>query len=361
MAVLVRLADAEGAVVSRNELLDTVWPRMAVTQDALSQCVVELRKAFRDDSKNARVIETIPKIGLRLMEPVATVQASSTATHRKSARVVRGDIRFCTTADGYRLAYSRLGRGRPLIRTGNWVSHIEAEWDSPTHSPLLRDLSHEFDLVIYDSRGTGLSDRNVSEFSLETMVADMGAVADANRLDKFSILAYSQSCAVAVIYAVRNPGRVSRMVLYGGFLHNFRTETEIDAMANLFRESWGQSNPATRQLFTTALFPDSTREEFEGFNELQRHAVSPEMASRLFKACHSFDVRELAKRVTVPTLVMHSRYEPGVPAECSREMASLIPGARLVMLDSKNHLVLEREPAYREFIDETVAFVNAGQ
>jgi pimeloyl-ACP methyl ester carboxylesterase len=127
-------------------------------------------------------------------------------------------------------------------------------------------------------------------------------------------------------YAVRHPERVSRMVFYGGFAHNFRTAQEIDAIATLFAQSWGKANPA----------------------------------ARLFRACHAIDVRELAKQVAVPTLVMHSRNEPGVPVECGREIASLIPGARFVPLDSQNHLVLEREPAYRQFIDETVAFVRGG-
>jgi pimeloyl-ACP methyl ester carboxylesterase len=149
------------------------------------------------------------------------------------------------------------------------------------------------------------------------------------------------------------------MVLYGGFLHNFRTEEEIDAMATLFAQTWGQTNPATRQLFTSVLFPDATKEEFEGFNELQREAIEPEMAARLFRAGHSIDVRELAEQVSVPTLVMHSRNEPGVPLECSREAAALIPNARFLVLDSRNHLVLEREPAYRQFIEETSAFIRA--
>lgn len=293
-------------------------------------------------------------------EPVGAARDPAADQASRNPAPVRGEIRFCTTPDGHGLAYSRFGRGvPPLLRTGNWVSHLEVEWGSPMHQPLLRDLSREFELVTYDGRGTGLSDRNVTEFSLDTMVADMETVADANGLDEFAILAYSQSCAVAVAYAVRHPERVTGMVLYGGFLHNFRTQEEIDAIATLFAQSWGQANPATRQIFTTVLYPDSTREEFEAFNELQREALSPETASRLFRACHAIDVRELAKRVSVPTLVMHSRNEAGVPLECSREAASLIPGARFVTLDSRNHLVLEREPAYREFIDETVAFLKS--
>jgi pimeloyl-ACP methyl ester carboxylesterase len=224
---------------------------------------------------------------------------------------------------------------------------------------MLRDLSREFELITYDGRGTGLADRDVDEFSLETMIADMETVADANGLEQFSLVAYSQSVAVAIAYAVRHPERVSRMVLYGGFAHNFRTRDEIAAMATLFRQSWGQANPATRQLFTAALWPDSTREEFDAFNELQRESISPDTAAHLFTACHSIDVREQARAVAVPTLVMHSRYEPGVPLECSREIAALIPNARFVILDSRNHLVLEREPAYQHLMKETIAFLKA--
>lgn len=294
--------------------------------------------------------------------PAASRADSSSASAQSEAgepKRVRGDIRFCTTPGGYRLAYSRLGRGKPaVLRTGNWVSHLEVEWDSPAHQPMLRDLSREFELIVYDGRGTGLSDRNVEEFSLETMVEDMETIAHANELGKFGIMAYSQSCAVAVAYAVRHPEQITSMVLYGGFLHNFRTQQEIDAMAALIAQSWGQVNPATRQLFTSVLFPDSTKEEFESFNELQREAIAPETAARLFRACHSIDVRDLAQQVAVPTLVIHSRNEPGVPVECSREAAALIPGARFLAIDSMNHIVLEREPAYRQFIDEIIAFTK---
>lgn len=299
------------------------------------------------------------RAGTQRADAATVFPAASTASEKDRPPPVRGQIRFCTTSGGYRLAYSRLGRGTPpVLRTGNWVSHLEVEWDSPSHQPMLRDLSSEFELVVYDGRGTGLSDRHVSEFSLETMVEDMETVADVNELGKFAIVAYSQSCAVSVAYAVRHPERVSSMVLYGGFLHNFRMQEEIDAMASLIAQSWGQANPATRQLFTSVLFPDATKEEYESFNELQREAIEPETAARLFRAGHSIDVRDLAKQVAVPTLVIHSRNEQGVPLECSREAAALIPGARFFAIDSSNHIVLEREPAYRQFIDEIVAFIK---
>jgi pimeloyl-ACP methyl ester carboxylesterase len=279
---------------------------------------------------------------------------------RTRANTVRGDIRFCTTASGYRLAYSRVGQGSPVLKTGNWVSHLELEWDDLIFGPMLRDLSAAFELITYDGRGTGLSDREVSEFSLETMVEDMETVADVNRLDRFSIFAYSQSCAVAIAYAVRHPDRVARLVLYGGFAHNFRSPEEIDAIATLFLHNWGQDNAATRQIFTSALFPDATKEEFDSFNQLQMQSLSPESAARLFRSCHAIDVREEAKQVSAPTLVLHSRDEPGVPVECGREIASLIPDARFVSLNSRNHVLLEREPAYREWLNQTISFINEG-
>lgn len=290
---------------------------------------------------------------------VGTIPAETdTRKLESNNKVFRGDIRFCMTPGGYRLAYSRVGNGIPLLRTGNWLSHQELEWNEPIHRHFLRDLSREFELITYDGRGTGLSDREVSEFSLDTMVEDMEVVVDACKLDRFAILAFSQSCAVSVAYAVRHPERVTHMVLYGGFIHNFRTQEEIDAIATLFKQSWGQANAGTRQLFTSAMFPDATKEEFDAFNDLQKNSILPESAARLFRACHAMDVRELAKQVTVPTLVMHSRDEPGVPVEYGREIAALIPNARFVPLDSKNHIVLEREPAYQRFLDETISFIQ---
>jgi pimeloyl-ACP methyl ester carboxylesterase len=284
---------------------------------------------------------------------------SAASSPGAKSRPRRGEIRFCTTPGGHRLAYSRVGSGPALVRTGNWLSHQELDWEVPMMSSLLRDLPRTFDLLTYDGRGTGLSDRGVSEFSLETMVEDLEVVADTNKLDKFAILALSQSCAVSIAYAVKHPHRVSHMVFYGGFTHNFRTQEEIDAMATLFSQNWGRANPGTRQIFTSALFPDATKEEADAFNEWQKHSSSPDTAARLFRAVHRIDVREQAKRVSVPTLVMHSKDEAGVPLEYAREMAALIPGARLVILSSRNHIVLEREPAYKQFLDETVSFIRA--
>ena len=163
---------------------------------------------------------------------------------------------------------------------------------------------------------------------------------------------------MSIAYTVKHPERVANMILFGGFVQNFRPQEEIDAMASLFARSWGQANPATRQIFTTSMVPDATKEEFEAFNELQRNAGAPETIARLFKTIHSFDVRELAKQVTVPTLVMHARDEPGVPLEYGREMASLIPGARFIALESRNHVLLEREPAYKRFLEEACAFID---
>ena len=280
--------------------------------------------------------------------------------HAVAPEPIRPEISFCTTASGYRLAHAKAGSGLPLLRTGNWLSHQELDWTNSLFGPFLRDFSRSFQVFTYDGRGTGLSDREVTEFSLDSMVEDMETVADANRLERFAILAFSQSCAVSITYAVRHPERVSRMVLFGGFAHNFRTPEEVDAIATLFRQNWGQDNAATRQIFTSAILPDATKEEFDAFNEIQRRSISPEAAARLFKACHAIDVRDLARRVTTPTLVMHSRDEPGVPLECGREIASLIPGARFITLESRNHVPVEREPAYKRFLEEAVPFLQKG-
>lgn len=292
----------------------------------------------------------------------AAHQAAGTAHDDKAMPLKaqqRSDIRFCTTPSGYRLAYARMGAGFPVLRTGNWLSHVGLDPELAVFGPIVRDFSAQFELIIYDGRGTGLSDRDVDHFSLETMVEDMEVVADACGLDKFAILAFSQSCAASVAYAAKHPERVTHMVFFGGFIRNFRTPDEIDAMATLFEQSWGQTNPGTRQIFTTALFPDAGKREIDDFNELQRLSVSPQNAARMFRAIHAIDVREQARQLSVPTLVMHSRDEEGVSLELGREIASLIPGSRFVVLDSRNHIILEHEPAYQQFLDEAVSFIKS--
>jgi pimeloyl-ACP methyl ester carboxylesterase len=275
------------------------------------------------------------------------------------------EIQFCMTPDGVQLAYARIGSGPPLVKTGNWMTHLEFDFESPIWRGLFRELSRDRTLVRYDARGNGLSDRDVEDVSQELFVSDLESVVDAAGLERFALLGISQGCAVSIAYAVRHPERVSHLVLVGGYpvgwAKRARTAAEKEqgqAMLTLMRLGWGQENPTFRQLFTSQFIPGGTKEQADWFNELQRISTSPEDAVRCLLAIGDADVSALLGQVSVPTLVMHARDDARVPFDQGRRLAAGIPGARFVPLASRNHLILEDEPAFPRFVQEIRAFLS---
>lgn len=275
------------------------------------------------------------------------------------------EIRFCAAPDGVQIAYASVGEGPPLVKTANWLNHLEYDWQSPVWRHFLRALAKDHRLVRYDARGNGLSDWNVEDISFEAFVGDLEAVVDAAGLTRFPLIGVSQGCAVSVAYAVRHPERVTHLVLYGGFTRGFlkRGNAEVAekemALLTLMRHGWGQENPAFRQIFTSQFIPDGTPEQVKWFNDLQRMTTSPENAARIRRANAEIDITDLAPRVTVPTLVLHCRDEVVQPFEEGRRMAAMIPGARFVALEGRNHLILENEPAWSRFQAEVLQFLKA--
>jgi pimeloyl-ACP methyl ester carboxylesterase/DNA-binding CsgD family transcriptional regulator len=275
------------------------------------------------------------------------------------------EIRFCTTGDGVRLAYARMGAGPPLLRVGSWLTHVDHDGSSPVWVPWLRELSRNNTLYRYDPRGCGLSDRDVDEFTLDAWVRDLETVVDAAGLARFALLGMSQGGAIAIAYAARHPERVERMVLYGAYARGVlmrglgpRQREELDATTKLIEIGWGRENPAFRQMFTLLFIPDGTPEEIDSFNRLQQVSASPVGASRMVRGCSGIDVQALAARVRCPTLVMHAHGDERVPFDEGRLVASLVPGARFVPLSSRNHVLLAHEPAWQTLVDELRAFLD---
>jgi len=204
----------------------------------------------------------------------------------------------------------------------------------------------------------------VDDISFDAFVRDLVAVVEAARVDRFALFGISQGCAVAIAYAVQHPERVSHLVLYGGYARgqNRRARSAAEkeeeaAMLTLMRLGWGKENPAFRQLFTSQFMPGGTKEQADWFNELQRITVSADVATRIVEVTGEVDVTALLPRVTVPTLVMHARDDARVPFDAGRRMAAGIPGARFVPLQGRNHLFLESEPAFGQFLEHTRAFL----
>jgi class 3 adenylate cyclase/pimeloyl-ACP methyl ester carboxylesterase len=273
------------------------------------------------------------------------------------------EIKYCRARDGVRLAYAIAGSGPPLVKTANWMNHLEYDWESPIWRHLFRGLAREHTLIRYDARGNGMSDWDVDELSVDAWVSDLETVVDAAGIERFPLLGISQGCAVSVAYAVRHPERVSHLVLYGGFALGGKKRAPAekerrDAMTTLMRLGWGADSPVFRQMFTGSFIPGATHEQQDFFNELQRRTTSPECAARYFDVAGDIDVSELLARVTVPTLVMHARGDLIAPFEAGRQLAAGIPGAHFIALQGQNHLFLEDEPASERFFEEIKLFLS---
>ena len=277
----------------------------------------------------------------------------------------RQTIRFCTSPDGTRIAVASIGSGPPLVRAAHWLSHVEYDLQSPVWRPWLTELSRDHSYVRYDQRGCGLSDREVTDLSLDAWVSDLEAVVDALGLKRFPLFGMSQGGAVAIAYAAWHPERVSHLVFAGAYARgslrrggNEVERLEAQTLVNLIRVGWGRSHSAFRQVFPNRFIPRGTPEQLRWWGDLEQVSANPDVAARTLEAFQQMDVSELAERLSVPTLILHARGDVAVPFDEGRRLAALIPGARFVPLESDNHVLLDTEAAWPVFLSEIRAFLE---
>jgi pimeloyl-ACP methyl ester carboxylesterase/DNA-binding CsgD family transcriptional regulator len=277
---------------------------------------------------------------------------------------VRQKVGYCAAPDAVKLAYAVHGGGPPIVRVATWMTHLEFDWESPVWRHWLDALVDGHTLVRYDERGCGLSDREVDDISLDAWVADLEAVVDAAGIDKFALLGVSTGVAVAVAYAARHPDRLTHLVLYGGYARG-RTlrgagERQLqEALVAAISAGWAKPDPTFRHLFSMLFLPAATAEQMGWYDDMQRHSTSAATAVRIYHARGRINVVELAAQVRTPTLVVHAAGDRVVPFGEGQLLATLLPEARLVVLDSSNHILLSDEPAWEVFVSELRAFLGS--
>ncbi len=366
--LLVYLVRNRDHVVTKDDMIAEIWNGRIVLDLTLTSRITAARKAIGDSGEQQVLIRTIPRKGLRFVGDVAARTETSPAAApaaATSARDLRQEVHFCTAPDGAQIAYSTVGEGLPLLKTANWLNHLEYDWESPVFSPLLRAIAADHRLIRYDARGNGLSDWTVQDLSFEAFVRDLETVVEAVGLKRFPLFGISQGCAISIAYAARHPERVSHLVLYGGFARGRRMRGLPEEAANsaaivqLMRQGWGQENPAFRQMFTSLFIPGGTPEQMQWWNDLQRITTSPENAIRFREIVDGIDVSHVLPLVKAPTLVLHCRGDAVQPFDEGRRLAAGIPGARFVGLEGRNHVPLKGEPAWDRLLNETRDFIRS--
>ena len=239
-------------------------------------------------------------------------------------------IRFCTSADGTRIAYATLGQGAPLLEVGGWGYSPELEWSRPNVRVSLEKIALGRLYVSVYRRGTGASQRQVEDLSLEAQVADLSAVIDHLGIKRFDLLGWVDGATVAIAYAAQNPEHVRRLVLWGPFAWGQDIVTlGLSSFVGLVHENWALA----RRAIADVMFPSGPTEAQLWLSDCLRQSVAPEMAAKFLQFQASVDLRDSLSQISVPTLVLARRGVKSIPIDAAKTVAAMIPQARFVALE----------------------------
>lgn len=357
------LAENPDKLVTKDQMIDAVWQGRIVSEATVSARINAARTAAGDTGRKQAVIRTIPRRGIKLVVPVEQVGEPAETPPQANSKA-RQITRYAISADGTKIAYAISGSGQAVMRAGHFLTHLEKDWSSPVWGPYLEALSSRFTLVRYDQRGTGLSEPELGSTDIDAYVEDLLAVADAAGLERFPLIASSQGVPVAISLAAQYPERVRCLVLYGGFVQGRSSHThahsseEAEALLAMIRAGWGKPESAFMAAFTSVFCPGATQEELQNLIDIQLESTSPENAARIRSAIDQFDVTDLLERVKAPTLVIHASKDALHPVSQGRLIASSIPDAEFLQVDSNNHIYLPSDPAWQEIVAMQMEFIE---
>ncbi len=263
-------------------------------------------------------------------------------------------VRYAELDDAV-VAWAAAGTGPPLVVTGWWCSHLALNWADAGFRDFIERLGEHRTVIRYDRPGTGLSGgKGMPPSTLEEEYRALAGLVDALDLDRFALLAGSSGCATAAVYAARQPQRVERLVLCGGYARGADISPPVvrDTLVEAVLTHWGLGSRVLADVF----LPEATAQERAEFADFQRHCASPEQAAASLRALYAFDcTRELAD-ITAPTLVLHRRDDRAIRFELGRDLCAAIQGAEFVELDGADHFPWRGDRAVTA--DEIVAFLE---
>ncbi|WP_416956741.1 alpha/beta fold hydrolase [Streptomyces sp. Agncl-13] len=367
LELLCLLVEHRDRVVSEDELRDRMGRGRTVSETTLATWLRTARLAIGDSDTGQQLIRTVSPHSHQFVA-TTTVVPGTPLSPPGAAPVTEADhevIRFCRSVDGTRIAYALTGEGPPLVKTANWLTHLDLDRTNPMWAHWFDGLTRGRQLIRYDERGCGLSEWTVPSFTLDDLVDDLDSVVDAAGLDRFPLLGVSQGGAVAVAYAARRPERVSHLMLTSAYARGLQiragSDAERDAAEvdlNIARAGWRSQDSSFLRYFASQFLADATPAEWDAFAAYQRQTTSPANGLRFLEEFTRIDVSGIARDVICPTLIIHARDDARVPVAQALELATLIPDSRLILLESRNHLFTADDPAWPTFLTHLYNFLS---
>jgi pimeloyl-ACP methyl ester carboxylesterase len=346
-SVLRYLAERPKRLVTKEELFRALWPNTAVSDAALTRCIREIREALTDDARSPHYIETAHRRGFRFVGPPAEVRQPIPRTKTKYAK-----------SGGVNIAYQVVGEGPvDLVMVPGWTSNVEGWWELPASTAFYERLATFCRLIIFDKRGTGMSDPFPLDQppTLEQRMDDVRAVMDAAGFERAVLFGYSEGGPMSLLFAATYPERTVALVLHGTFAKQewhdtfaARLAETPEQLAALVEERWSEGWPGLDVWAPTFAENEENRQAFARF---MRQAASPATAAAILRMSWEIDVRPILPAIRVPTLILHRREERAFGVGHARYLADHIPEAKYVEMPGVDHLLYAGD---HEAIAETV-------
>ena len=329
------LLEHRGRVISKNELQEALWPDIVVTEASLSRTIMKARRALEDDAHEPKIIRTVPRKGFRFIADVREPAGSVFLLENLS------DVHF-VRSDDVHIAWRTIGDGKPdILFSLGFVSHLDLRYRVQPVADFDAQLAYGRRLITFDKRGVGLSDRIGQAPTIEDTVRDMLAVLDAAGSERTIIFAVSESTPAACVFAAQYPGRVSALILYGGYAKGLRNDDypymlsreKHDAWLTHLVDHWG--GPASLELFSPSHAQDPIFRD--GWARYLRASATPGSVKGILEAARDVDVRDTLPKIRCPTLVLHRTGDKFVDWRAGRDMAAAIPNCEFIALDGTDH------------------------
>ncbi|WP_417207019.1 alpha/beta fold hydrolase [Antarctobacter sp.] len=353
------LVENAGRVVTRDEIVETVWNGRIVSDSAISARIAGARKALGDDGKAQRVIRTVARRGLQLVAAVDHTPATSVSAPVRAPQEQR--IRYASDAQGRSIAWALTGAGPPLFRLGYNTTHLEAEWHTPCERTAFDRLADHLTLLRYDPVGFGMSDRSDITADFAVMAENALRAADAAGLDRFALFSESGGVHTALHLAAAHPDRVCKLVIAGGYVdgRKRRGADLPETFHALVSEAWDTPDSPFAAALLYPYFPEGPIEAVQAMGRNMQAAASKANELSIRSAIDRISNADLLPRIQCPTLIVHARHDRVHPLSEARKLATGIPQAELMIQDSANHVPIPGNPHYDAYLDAIIRFVLA--